>query len=64
MKKRNGFDIYDIILLCVSMLLIYLFVTWVVNFSDLGEQINPETNSETQQEVSYETSLKSDSILA
>lgn len=63
MKKRNGFDIYDIILLCVSMLLIYLFVTWVVNFSDLGEQLN-NASSETQQEVSYETTVKSDVFIA
>lgn len=62
MKKRNGFDIYDIILLCVSLLLIYLFVTWVVNFSDLGEQINSNKSSETSQEVSYEISFEKESL--
>ena len=32
MKKRNSFDKFDIILLVVCLLLIYLFFTFVIDF--------------------------------
>lgn len=43
MKKRNGFDKFDIILLIVCLLLIYLFFTFVTDFC--GESSDIKTGA-------------------
>ena len=52
MNKKNQFDTKDIILLVVTLIIIYTFVSWFGNNGEVMDYGNPVSTEQTQADPS------------
>lgn len=52
MNKKNQFDTKDIILLVITLIIIYAFVSWFGNNGEVMDYGNPFSTEQSQEEPS------------